>query len=162
RFPWPLENDTFERLYARLQSYISVVVDTTTGVTTLEVSAFRPDDAKLVATTLLGMAEEMANRMNERAEADAVDEAKKEVERARHAVLQAQADLTTFRNGENLIDPVSYASALLNGIGQLSLDRAKTQAQIKETLELSPSNPTIQSLKAQADALDSKIADERA
>jgi capsular polysaccharide transport system permease protein len=80
RFPWPWEGAAFERLYARLQSYISVVVDTSTGVTTLEVSAFRPDDAKLIATTLLVLAEGMANRMNERAEADTVSEAKKEVE----------------------------------------------------------------------------------
>jgi capsular polysaccharide transport system permease protein len=145
-----------------LQSYISVVVDTSTGVTTLDVSAFRPDDAKLIATTLLTLAEGMANRMNERAEADTVSEAQKEVARARQTVLDAEASLTAFRNSQNLVDPVSYASVLLTGIGQLSVDRAKAQAQIKETLELSPSNPAIQSLKAQADALDRKIADERA
>lgn len=162
RFPWPWESDTFERLYARLQSYISVIVDTSTGVTTLEVSAFRPEDSKRIAATLLSLAEEMANRMNERVEADSISEAKKEVERARQAVLQAQENLTAFRNNENLIDPVSYAGVLLNGIGQLSLERAKTQAQVKETTALSPSNPAIESLKAQVEALDKKIADERA
>jgi capsular polysaccharide transport system permease protein len=161
RFPWPWESKTFERLYSRMQNYISVIVDTTTGVTTLEVSAFRPEDAHEIAVTLLSLAEGVANRMNDRAEADSVKEAEVEVERARKAVLDAQASLTSFRNSENLIDPVSYAGVLLHGISELSLDRVKTQAQIKETSDLSPTSPSIPSLKAQVEALDHKIADER-
>jgi capsular polysaccharide transport system permease protein len=161
RYPWPWERDTFERLYARLQMYIYIVIDSTTGVTTLEVSAFRPDDAKLVATTLLQLAEEMANEMNDRAQADTVKHARQEVERSRQAVLDAQANLTKFRNSQALLDPVSYASVLLSGISKLTLDRANTQAQITQTSELSPSNPGIPSLQAQAAALDKKIAEER-
>jgi capsular polysaccharide transport system permease protein len=161
RFPWPFESDTFERLYTRTQNYITVTEDSTTGITTLEVSAFRPGDAKGIATVLIALAEETANRMNDRVEADAIKQSKEELEKAREDVLKAQADLTSFRNSEYMVDPVSYAGMLLNGISKLSLDQAQTQAEIKQTENLSPSNPAIPSLLAKAEALGNKITEER-
>jgi capsular polysaccharide transport system permease protein len=155
------EKDTFETLYYRVRNYMSVVDDPTTGITILEVSAFRPDDAQLIAKTLVTLAEEMVNRMNERVEDDTVSEAEKEVARARQEVLETQANLTTFRNKEFLVDPVSFAAVLLEAISQLSFDKAQTQAQIRGTLALSPDNPSIAALRAKADALDNRIVEER-
>jgi capsular polysaccharide transport system permease protein len=161
RYPRFWQPDTFERLYSRSQDFISVVQDSTTGITTLEVTAFRPEDAKLIADKLLSLAEEMVNRMNDRIEADTVGEAEKEVARAQQEVLRAQAELTAFRNKEFLVDPVAYAGVLLSGISTLSVDRSQTEAQIKEMTKLSPENPAIAPLRAKVDALQKKIADER-
>ncbi len=161
RYPRYWESDTFETLYARTQDYVSVMQDQTTGVTQLDVAAFRPADAQRAAIGLLRLAEDMANRMNDRAQSDTVAEAAKEVAAARDNVLATQADLTRFRNKELLVDPVSFAGVLLDGIGQLALNRAQTQTEINETTRLSPSNPGLKSLQALADALDSKITEER-
>jgi capsular polysaccharide transport system permease protein len=166
RYPRFWEDDTFERLYARLDGslfpgFISVVQDEATGITTLEVQAFRPDDAKLITTTLVTLAEEMANKMNERAEADTVGESKKEVARSQQDVLQAQADLTTFRNKEFLISPTTFADALLGLISQLALDRAQTQTSINQTLAMSPANPSLPALRASVESLGKRIDDER-
>jgi len=161
RYPRIWQKNTFERLYAKTQDYISVVQDQATGITTLEVSAFRPEDAHKVAETLLHLAEDMVNRMNARAQSDTITQSRSEVAQARDEVVQSQADLTTFRNKELLVDPVSFASVLLDAIGQLSLERAQTQTQIDETTQMSPSNPALDSMRAKAEALKNKIDEER-
>ena len=161
RYPRPWETDNFERLYWRTQSYISVLQDQATGITSLDVQAFRPEDARRVAAALLKLAEDMVNKMNERAEADAVTTAERELERARDAVVAAQTDLTNFRNQELLVDPSNFARVLLEGIGELSLERAQTQAEIDEKASLSPNSPALPPLQAKVDALTQKIFDER-
>ena len=161
RYPRPWQKRTFERLYEKTQDYIAVIQDQTTGITTLEVSAFRPDDARKVAATLLHLAEDMVNRMNARAQSDSISQASSEVANARDEVVQTQGGLTAFRNKELLVDPVSFAGVLLDAIGQLSLERAQTQTQIDETTHMSPFNPGLSSMRAKADALEKKIDEER-
>jgi capsular polysaccharide transport system permease protein len=114
-----------------------------------------------VAETLLHLAEDMVNRMNARAQSDSITQARLEVANARSEVVQTQGDLTTFRNKELLVDPVSFAGVLLDAIGQLSLQRAQTQTQMDETTRMSPSNPGLSSMKAKVDALENKIDEER-
>lgn len=161
RFPRFWELSSFEALYDRSQSLITVIQDQATGVTRLEVAAFRPDDANRAAVALLTLAEDMANKMNTRAQLDTVAQAQKEVADARDNVIATQASLTEFRNKELLVDPLSFAGVLLDSIGQLALDRAQTQTRINETQRLSPNNPGLSALRAQSDALGAKIADER-
>jgi capsular polysaccharide transport system permease protein len=161
RYPQFWRKDSFESLYEKTQEFITVLQDQSTGITTLEVAAFRPEDARRIAVALLNLAEEMVNQMNARAQSDAVSEAQREVIRARDDVVQTQKDLTAFRNKEFLVDPVRFAGLLLDAIGQLSLEQAQTRAQIDQTSRLSPTNPSLTSLQARADALEQKIIDER-
>jgi capsular polysaccharide transport system permease protein len=161
RYPHAWQKHTFERLYTKTRDYISVIQDQSTGITALEVAAFRPDDAHKVAETLLHLAEDMVNRMNARALSDSITQAKSEVAQARDEVVQTQADLTAFRNKELLVDPVSFAGVLLEAIGQLSLERARTQTEMDETTHISPSSPALGSMKARAEALEKKIGEER-
>jgi capsular polysaccharide transport system permease protein len=50
---------------------------------------------------------------------------------------------------------------MLQDIGALSLERARTQAQIAESERLSPNSPGLDSLKVSAAALDRKVDEER-
>ena len=69
--------------------------------------------------------------------------------------------MTAFRNEALLVDPLAFAGAMLQEIGTLSLERAKTQAQIAESERLSPNSPALDSLKASAAALENKVDEER-
>lgn len=154
--------DTFESLYKYTQYYISVVQDQTKGITILKVEAFRPQDAKEIADAMLSLAEEMVNRLNDRAQLDTVRHAQSEVALAQQKLSQAQADLTSFRNEAMLVDPLNFSSTVLGGISKLSLELAQTSTEIKESLQNSPANPSIPSLRAYAAALEQRIALERA
>lgn len=153
--------DTFESLYEYTQYYISVVQDQTKGITTLKVQSFRPQDSKDIADTMLRLAEEMVNRLNERAQSDTIRNAQAELTLAQQKLRQAQADLTSFRNEAMLVDPLNFSSTVLGGISKLSLELAQTSTEIKQSLQNSPSNPSIPSLRAYAAALEQRIALER-
>jgi capsular polysaccharide transport system permease protein len=161
RFRRFLRRDTFENFYDYTQHFISVVQDPTKGITTLKVVSFRPEDSKAIAETMLALAEEMVNKMNDRAQNDTVRNARTEVALAEQKVSQAQADLTAFRNKELLVDPLNYSSTVLGGISKLSFELAQVSTQIKEALINSPSNPSIPSLRARTAALEQRIALER-
>ena len=161
RFPRLWERDSFENLFAYTRSFLDIAKDPASGVTRLEVAAFDPRSAQAIAREMLALASDMANNLNDRAQADMVESARRELEESREDVVKIQADLTTFRNQALLVDPLAFAGAMLQEIGALSLERARMQAQISEAERLSPDNPAIESLKASANALDQKVDEER-
>ncbi len=161
RFPRFWERDSFESLYSYTRSFISVTQDASSGVTKLEVAAFDPQSARTIAAAMLDGASDMANNLNTRANADMIDSAKGELTEARDDVVKVQGDLTAFRNEALLVDPLAFAGAMLQDIGALSLERARAETKIAEAEKLSPDNPGLESLKASAGALDSKVAQER-
>jgi capsular polysaccharide transport system permease protein len=161
RFKRFLRRDTFENFFDYTGDFISVIQDPTKGITTLQVISFRPEDSKAIAETMLALAEEMVNKMNERAQRDTVSNAHTEVELAEQKVVHAQADLTAFRNKELLVDPLSFSSTVLGGISKLSLELAQVSTQIREASRNSPTNPSISPMQARAAALEQSIGLER-
>ena len=162
RFPHFWERDSFENLFSYTRSFLTVTQDATSGVTKLEVAAFDPRSAQVIAAAMLAAASDMANNLNARAQADTVDDAKRELAEARDDVVKIQGELTAFRNNALLVDPLAFAGAMLQDIGALSLQRARAETQIAEAERLSPDNPSLEALKASAGALDKKVAEERA
>jgi capsular polysaccharide transport system permease protein len=160
-YPRPWRTDSFESLFDYTQDMISVVQDPTKGITTLKVSAFRPDDAYLIATTLVSLAEEMVNKMNDRAQRDTVRNAQDEVIRAEAQIGTVQDRLTAFRNKQLMVDPVAFSGVMLGAMSKLTLDLAQTSSQIKETSLNSPNSPSIPALRAKESALEQSIAAER-
>ena len=131
------------------------------GIITLRAMAFSPEDAQLLASLLLRQSEKLINRMNERANHDAVSFAEKEVGRAESMVLEAQRKITEYRNKELILDPVANSEKILELIGRLAGSVADLQRQLTETLLSSPSSPVIQSLQARIDAYKEQITTEK-
>ncbi|MFN7230521.1 MAG: chain-length determining protein, partial [Brevundimonas sp.] len=69
------ESRTQEGLHKALKRFVTVGYDATTGISTLTVEAFRPDDAQAMAETLLAGGEQLINELNERSSANAIAEA---------------------------------------------------------------------------------------
>ena len=161
RFPRFWERDSFENLYAFTRKFIGIFRDPSNGVTRLDIVAYDPASAEKIAAAMIDLASDMANSLNARAQTDTVQAAKRDLEESRDGVVKVQSELTAFRNEALLVDPLAFAGAMLQGIGALSLERARTQAQIAETERLSPNNPGIDSMKASVAALEHKIQDER-
>jgi capsular polysaccharide transport system permease protein len=152
---------TKERLYAHYKRFISISFDKTTGISTLKVQAFRPDDARRIAIALLQRSEILLNRLNERAEKDAVVSAERQVEDSKRRAYDAQGNVTEFRNRESVIDPTLLSTAVVETVARLSLEMAELDAQLAELQTSSPANPQIGSIKLRLTALDNQIAKER-
>src|SRR5215471_8333159 len=57
----------FEALFWRYGHFVSIETDTSTGVTALQVKAYRPEDSHQLGSALLRYAEQLVNELNERA-----------------------------------------------------------------------------------------------
>jgi capsular polysaccharide transport system permease protein len=141
---------------------ISVSYSGNTGISTLRVQAFRPEDARAVAEALLDRSEQLVNRMNQRIHEDAVRISASQVESDEQRMVAAQIALTDFRNRELMIDPEKSSVVLSEVIKRLSSNLAETQAQVHETRAASPSSPQLATLQNRVAAIDSQIAQERA
>jgi capsular polysaccharide transport system permease protein len=152
----------FEKLYRSYEHFVSVETDSTTGVTTLSVEAYRPEDSHMLATALLAYAEQLVNELNERARRDALDLASREVDRAEQRIAQIQDELTAYRVKQKMLDPKTASSGVLELISQMSAAQATARAQLGELLKNSPNSPQIPLVKTRIDSLDKLIAEERA
>jgi capsular polysaccharide transport system permease protein len=151
----------FEALFSRYDHFVSVETDTTTGVTALRVKAYRPEDAHTLASALLSYSEQLVNELNERARRDALNMARREVDRAEQRIAEIQTELTAYRVKQKMLDPKSASSGVLELIGQMNAAQANARAQLGELLNNSPNSPQIPLVKNRIASLDKLIAEER-
>ena len=162
RYPGKLTGDTNEDLFRYYLRLVSVVHETTSGVTTLRVQAFDPEDARRLAATLTDAAEGLLNRLQERARQDAIRIADGEVDRTRELADAAQLALTGFRTREAVVDPSLLSQTVLNTISALSLQVVQAAAQLDLLLVSSANSPQIPPLRSRVAALQTQIDRERA
>ena len=161
RFPHFWRGDSFEMLYEYYLERVIVIQDPSKGITELKVITFSADDSLQLAQALVVLAEEVVNRMNVRAQNDAVRQAEVEVDEARQRLIAAHLDLTNFRNRELVVDPSKNSASVVETITSLSKDLAETLAQIEQSRVSTPSNPAIPVLQAKSEALRGQIAAQR-
>ncbi|WP_295172221.1 chain-length determining protein [uncultured Brevundimonas sp.] len=161
RLPRVFSDSSNETFRSEFGSYLTVGYDSQTGISTLRVEAFRPDDAQRIADALLQGGERLVNRLNERSSSDAVTEAEQTVREAQARVDRALDQLTAFRNREGVIDPTSSARAGGELVGELSLNLAQLQAERRQIVDDTPSSPQISILDSRIKALEGQIAIER-
>jgi capsular polysaccharide transport system permease protein len=161
RFPHFWRGDSFERLYEYYLERVSVIQDPSKGITVLRVIAFDPVDAQQIATELLQLGEEMVNRLNARAQKDAISSSITEMANAEKRTLEAQIKLREFRNKEGLVDPAKNSSSVLETITTLSTELADDIAQANELKRNSPLSPSIASANEKINSLRRGIESQR-
>jgi len=152
----------FEALFWRYGHFVSVETDTSTGVTALDVKAYRPEDSHELASALLSYSEQLVNELNERARRDALDTAHREVDRAEQRIADIQTELTAYRVKQKMLDPKSASLGVLELITQMNGAQTTARTQLGELLNNSPNSPQIPLVKARIASLDKLIAEERA
>ncbi|MGV3580233.1 chain-length determining protein [Brevundimonas sp.] len=162
RYPRPWEDRSTEGLYKGFQRFVTVGFDSTTGISTVRVEAFRARDAQALTEALLAGGEQLVNRMNDRAAADAVAQARQSQEEARTRLGAAQMQLTAFRNREQFIDPELAAREGSQLIGGLQAEVAGLRAARAQVASEAPNSPQLSTFDARIRAYESQIDTERA
>jgi capsular polysaccharide transport system permease protein len=161
RFPRPFERVNFENLYENYKRFVTVGYDANSGISTLRVEGFRPGDAREIADALLGGGEALVNKLNERAAADAVDEARRQVDETERQSLQAEAALTTFRIRERLVDPDRASVAGLDLLGKLETQLVTMRAERASLAASAPESPQLPILDRRIAAFEAQMGGER-
>lgn len=161
KYPSVLYGPHSEEFHRYFQRMVSVAHSDKTGIATLRVKAFRPNDAHSIAKELLSQSEELVNKMNQRLLTDAVSLSSDQLISAQERLVAAQAALTDYRNRELLIDPTYNAVALADLISRLSVELANTRAQVSEMQQGTAGSPQLVGLQRKASAIEMEIAAER-
>ena len=162
RSPGILMRNDFEALYWRYGYFVSVVTSGSTGVTTLRVKAFRPEDARRIAAALLRYSEELVNQLNQRAREDTLSTAQSEVDHAEERIAHIQAELTAYRVKQQMVDPNTASAGVLSLIAQMTAAETNARAQLADMLRTAPASPQITLVKTRIESLDRLISEQRA
>ena len=137
---------------------VSVTIESTSGIVTLKVAAFRREDALDLAKAILKSSEILVNDLSSKVRSDMMLTAEGEVRRAEGAVRFSLANLTSFRNSRQVIDPLQSAES--NGKLLLELMSAKIEAEsdvfIAERVQ-GPSAPGMASLRDKLASINGHI-----
>jgi capsular polysaccharide transport system permease protein len=163
RFPgvWFWRKD-FEALYKAYSRFITVEVDSGSGVSTLQVKAYRPEDAQRMARALLTFSEQLVNALNDRARHDALAVFQREVDLTEQNIATIQSQLTTYRVKEKMLDPKSASAGPISLLTQMNSQLANAKSQLAEVLKNSPNSPQIPLNRTRIASLEKLIAEERA
>ena len=129
------------------------------GIVELTVRAFTPEDAKMIAQTVVEVSEELINDQNEKIKNDALAVANEELRRATARLTNARIALEKARNEAGILD-VGKANEGLNAL--LTETRSKLIALQQEYATkvklVSPNTPQMRILKERIDGLSGQIA----
>jgi capsular polysaccharide transport system permease protein len=149
---------TIDEFVTYWTSMVETYVDAPSGIVTVAVRAFRPDDAVALTQAVLGATEKLINDVSARARADAMQAAEAEVRRNEAAVRTALLDLRKFRDREGFISPTSEATSTSTLLLQLMGEKIKLQNELfVASRAMSATAPTVKTLQAGLDALDGQI-----
>jgi len=156
------DNPPAERLLDYYRSMVSAVIDATTGITVVTVRSFRPDDSLAINRALLGLSEQLVNRLNARILEDTVRSARAELARAESRVTSATTAISEFRERERALDPSRSAAIAVDTIGRLEGAVAQARSELQALLAFArPNSPQVQNLQNRIDALQQQIVEER-
>lgn len=157
-FPTVLSGSSREDLYQHYSSFIDVSYQASTGITTLQVRAFTPEDAQRLAKALLTHAEDVVNALNRRARVDAVRFSETVATAAEKRVIEAQKRLAVFRNREGVLDPERQSVATLELINKLFAEKLALETTLTATQTATPNNPKIPAILNRLTAIEKEIA----
>jgi capsular polysaccharide transport system permease protein len=158
---WGWFEATAEAFWRHVQRFVDVDYDHSTGISRLRVTAFDPNDARLLAEALLSNSEVLINRLSARAQGDAVRTAEAELVRARKEAVEAQERITAFRVRESVVDPNRTSQSALETIARLALEVSQTNALLAEVRKASPQSTQIATLTNRVVAFEDQIDKER-
>lgn len=158
RYPAVFHDDRFENLYKFYGSMVKINLDHDTNSAVLTVRAFTPRDAQDLNGRLLGLSEDLVNRLNSRFQNKAIAEAEKRVVAAQARVRNARLALREYRNSNDVMDPTEEATGVLEVSNKLISEQALLKAQLQAMQREAPRNPGILALRERIDAIGNQIA----
>ncbi|MEQ5843319.1 hypothetical protein N0A02_28060 [Paraburkholderia acidicola] len=149
---------SFEALWKYYGKHIvSVDLDSTSAITTLQVRGYTANDAEGINEKLLEMSERLVNRMNARAAADTVQFAQSQVDTAATKAKDAAAALATYRDSYTVFDPDRQSALQLQQVTALQTQLFAAQTQLIELQSIAPQNPQIPVIKTSIATLQKQI-----
>lgn len=152
--------DSKEAFYQYYEQKVHVGIDGTSGIATLSVQSFSPEDSRRINVALLNRGEAFINQLNDRARSDTVSYAQRNVDTAKALVQQTSDKLTAFRIKNGVYDLKAQSEVQIGLISKLQDQLIALQTQLDQVRAITPDNPQIPGLLAREKSLKREIRDQ--
>lgn len=167
--PWPQDRvfaiwpeASIEDLHWYWQRVVRVSYDQATGLMEVRVLAFDPDMAQQVATQIVTESQDKINELNERARADAMGYAERDLGEALERLKATRQALTDFRTRTQIVDPEADIQGRMGVMNNLQQNLASALIEydlLRETT--SESDPRILQAARKIRVIRDRIGSER-
>ncbi|WP_269245507.1 capsule biosynthesis protein [Rhizobium sp. AG207R] len=138
--------------------HVSAYIDVTSGIITLKVRAFTPDDSVKLADAIIEESEKLINELSERARNDIIQSMKADVQKSGKAYGDTLIALNQFQNASGLLSPQAQAQnsgTILTGLLAQKLEFETRLFVMRQSN--AQNSPTYQQLNLAKDSLDAQI-----
>jgi len=137
---------------------VAAEVEAISGIATIRVTTFSPQDSLSLANAILERSERLVNDFVLRVRRDVLMRAEIEIRRAAQRVIAARATLQKFRNEHRVIDPTGSAKSSFDTIVQMRRDRIAAEVELGAALSwLSQTAPRMAEIRARIRIMDEQI-----
>lgn len=143
--------------------HVRTSIDRLSGIVTLRVRAFRPEDARSLSEAIIAATERLVNDLSHRQRLDALARARDEAGLAQTRLESAAAAVTRLRDSARMLDPVEEAGETLRLLTDLTAERIRLDVQLR-SLEgsLQADAARLRQLRDRRDLVARDIAELRA
>lgn len=158
-----LEQDSsIEDIVEYWRTKVSVEFDSNSGIITLGVMAFEPEEAVTIINAILTESEALVNNLSEKSRQDSLKFAREELKKAENKLKFVRTQVREFREKEQALSPEKNAESKLTLVEELEADRARSEAELQSLrLELPENSPKITVAKYKVAALKQQVDKER-
>lgn len=151
-----------EELIEYWQRIVAISYDSGTGLTEVQVLAFDPDMAQLVASEIVHESQDRLNALNNQARSDAMRYANADLEEAVALLKAARGALTKFRTRTKIVDPAADIQARLGVMTNLQQKLAEALIEYDLLLTTVKENdPRLTQAQRRIDVIRDRIIIER-
>jgi len=153
---------TIEDLVDQWEDQVRVLYDAGTGIITVRVQAFTPEDATAIATAVFDRSSKLVNDISSIAREDMTRYTREELDRAVERLKQARQDLTAFRLRSRIVDPQADLQGQMGVLNTLQAQLAETLVELDLLREsVRENDPRVTQAERRIDAIRRRIEDER-
>lgn len=156
-FPSLLAGNSREDFHRHFQNYVRADFDRATDIIHVQVQSFTAAEAREIARRLLDASERMVNRLNQRAQANIVNGAERDMADATNQVNRVLDRMNAVRSRNRIIDPGLDAGASIKLQSGTATELAQVEVRLNEIRRSAPQSPLIGQLQARRRALRSQL-----
>ena len=144
------------------QDHLTLNLDSTSGVLTIQLQAFDPVYAQKVVQTMLILSEGKINHLSHKVAGEQMQFVEHEIKRAHERLQETRGEVLDFQNKHQLVSPQGQTEALQGVINELQAELVRQQAEYKRlTSFMNTTAPEVIALKDRLDALNHQLAQEQ-
>jgi capsular polysaccharide transport system permease protein len=157
------KNKPIEKFADYWEKMSSTSIAFPSGIVSLKVRAFTPEDAKRIADAVIRQSENLINDMNDRMRRDTVLASERDMQRAAQALGRARIAMESERNAEGLIDVGQTNKALTGLETELQSDLLKAEQEYQTEIRyVAADAPQMRVLKSRITAMKSQLDEMKA